>query len=102
MDKGANVLGMIENVPVAFKHPLDPAQILDVEHRIIRAFAGPIAEARFTGGLRWKHGADDFDSTYELAARRFQFADLDDIEAFLKYCFRRAENFMDSGHVWEA
>ena len=101
LDKGH--LGKLEKEPVAFDtYPKDDATLIDLERRIIVAFAGIVAEAHHTGRLQWRYGADDFKDAFGLAMVRHSEGSYEVVEAFLKYAWVRTHELVTHPRHWAA
>ncbi len=96
-------LGKLEQEPVCFDlYPREQAILDELEKRVIKAFAGIVAEARHTGRLNWKYGIDDFDQAFDLAICRHSEGSLDEVDAFLKYTWVRTGEFVRHPFHWTA
>jgi len=100
---GKGCLGKLEQEPVAFDtYPKGDTTFIDLEKRIIKAFAGIVAEAHHTGRLQWRYGAADFEAAFGLAMLRHSEGSFAEVEAFLKYARVRTHELVKHPHHWAA
>jgi hypothetical protein len=95
-----DLLGALELVTVN----LTPGNDTDeFERRIVHSFAGPVAQARYTGKLDWRGGSRDFENAWKMAhLRHAKNASLREVSAFLSYCWIRAHELVWLPSRWAA
>jgi hypothetical protein len=103
-DAGDGKLGALRayEVPVFEPYPTDPAVLVELENRIIVAFAGVAAVARYKGRLSWTGGHADFDRAFDLALVRHFEGTIVEVAAFLEYVWVRTQEFVKQPRPWAA
>jgi hypothetical protein len=92
-------LGALELAPVKLTAVNDADEL---ERRIIVSFAGPVAQARYTGKLDWQSGSRDFENAWHMAHLRLEKGSLREVSAFLSYCWVRAHELVWLPSRWAA
>ena len=93
-------LGALELVPVNLTPGNDAGEF---ERRIVHSFAGPAAQARYTGKVDWQGGSRDFENAWKMAhLRHAEKASVREVSAFLSYCWIRAHELVWLPSRWAA
>lgn len=78
-----------------FQNPLQ-----GMADRLIRDFAGIVAEVKHTGRLQWRYGSNDFCNAFIMATTLLHTDD--EAEAFLKYGWACTWSFLRRHDIWAA